>query len=73
MAEAQTADAQGQDNHHEPTGWRRFVYSTNHKDIGTMYLIFSITAGLIGGAFSVHAHGATGSRCSIYDHGRRLS
>jgi cytochrome c oxidase subunit I len=22
--------------HDHPTGWRRFVYSTNHKDIGTM-------------------------------------
>ncbi len=36
-----------------PTGWRRFVYSTNHKDIGTMYLVFAIIAGLVGGAFSI--------------------
>ena len=36
-----------------PTGWRRFVYSTNHKDIGTMYLIFAICAGLVGGTLSM--------------------
>ena len=36
-----------------PHGWRRYVYSTNHKDIGTMYLVFAICAGLIGGFLSM--------------------
>ncbi|HVZ70267.1 MAG TPA: cytochrome c oxidase subunit I [Rhizomicrobium sp.] len=36
-----------------PTGWRRYVYSTNHKDIGTMYLVFAIVAGLVGGFLSM--------------------
>ncbi len=36
-----------------PTGWKRYVYATNHKDIGTMYLIFAIIAGIIGGALSI--------------------
>src|SRR6202171_5698621 len=39
--------------HAHPTGWRRFVYSTNHKDIGTMYLVFAIIAGIIGAAMSI--------------------
>jgi cytochrome c oxidase subunit 1 len=39
--------------HDTPSGWRRWALSTNHKDFGSMYIIFAVFAGLIGGVFSV--------------------
>src|SRR3979490_2913611 len=50
---ATTAKAHGDDHHDHPHGWRRFVYSTNHKDIGTMYLVFALVDGFIGGTLSI--------------------
>lgn len=60
-----THDHDAHDHAHHPTGLKRWLLTTNHKDIGSLYLMFSFAMFLVGGAMAMVIRRSCSSRgCS---------
>ncbi|MGE5615349.1 MAG: cytochrome c oxidase subunit I, partial [Bacillota bacterium] len=46
-------DDHAHEHHGPPAGLSRWFFTTNHKDIGTLYLFFSGTMFLVGGVMAL--------------------
>ena len=66
MAHNAQAEAAHHDHDDHPYGVRRWLFSTNHKDIGTMYLVLAIIGGIVGGLLSM------GMRAELMEPGMQI-